>query len=213
MTKTNTKQRIANTTLELFNNQGVPNVSTNHIALELDISPGNLYYHFKSKDALIELLFSAYEQELTTLFENPFEPTSTIEDAWFFLHLGFEIATRYRFVYQDTEYILGKCRTLSPRFRRILHRYFDALLGLLITLSDQHVLQNCAESVLEELALNMLLVASQWISFKQHLSGEVAISPSESDLSQGIYQVLSLLSPYLDVKNQDHLRTLQQAYA
>jgi hypothetical protein len=48
-----TAERILEVTLELFNRFGEPNVSTTLISAELNISPGNLYYHYPAKDELI----------------------------------------------------------------------------------------------------------------------------------------------------------------
>ena len=51
-----TAERILEVTLDLFNRFGEPNVSTTLISAELGISPGNLYYHFRNKDQIVERL-------------------------------------------------------------------------------------------------------------------------------------------------------------
>ena len=53
----NTHDRILDTALRLFNQSGTAAVSTNHIAAALGMSPGNLYYHFRNKEAIIRDLF------------------------------------------------------------------------------------------------------------------------------------------------------------
>ncbi|WP_332369331.1 TetR/AcrR family transcriptional regulator [Spirosoma telluris] len=56
-----TKGRILNASVRLFNEYGVDAVRLQQIAEEIGISVGNLAYHFKTKDAIIE---SVYEQVL-----------------------------------------------------------------------------------------------------------------------------------------------------
>ncbi|AUD05522.1 TetR/AcrR family transcriptional regulator [Spirosoma pollinicola] len=56
-----TKERILNASVRLFNEHGVDAVRLQQIAEEIGISVGNLAYHFKTKDAIVE---SVYEQVL-----------------------------------------------------------------------------------------------------------------------------------------------------
>jgi AcrR family transcriptional regulator len=51
-----TRQRILDTARELFNEAGVARVGVREIARALEMSPGNLAYHFATKDELVAAL-------------------------------------------------------------------------------------------------------------------------------------------------------------
>ena len=59
-----TAQKILLTALTLFNEHGENTVTSVDIAIELDISPGNLYYHFKGKESLVVALMKMHEQQM-----------------------------------------------------------------------------------------------------------------------------------------------------
>ena len=117
-----TRQRILDASLAMFNAQGEPHVTTNHIADELEISPGNLYYHFRNKDDIIEQLFAVYEQRMDAALVAPSGRLPGLEDVWLQLHLVFECIWDYRFLYRDLVDILSRNRRLRMRFARILKR-------------------------------------------------------------------------------------------
>src|SRR5208337_297435 len=48
-----TGERILETALAMFNQFGKPTVTTPSIAFEMGISPGNLHYHYHSKEAIV----------------------------------------------------------------------------------------------------------------------------------------------------------------
>ena len=100
-----TAERILEVTLDLFNRFGEPNVSTTLISAELNISPGNLYYHYPAKDELINSLFDRYEKALNELLRAA-DNVRNVEDAWLFFHMLFELIWQYRFLYRDLNDLL-----------------------------------------------------------------------------------------------------------
>ncbi len=63
MADLNTKQKILNAAIHLFNTNGMANVRLQQIAHEIGISPGNLAYHFRNKEAIIEAINEDLYQE------------------------------------------------------------------------------------------------------------------------------------------------------
>ena len=114
-----TAERILEVALALFNRFGEPNVSTTLISAELGISPGNLYYHYPSKDALINALVDRYERSLGELL-NASDDVRNVEDAWFFIHALFELIWQYRFLYRDLNDLLSKNRRLETHFQTVI---------------------------------------------------------------------------------------------
>ncbi|MDF2465775.1 MAG: TetR/AcrR family transcriptional regulator [Ramlibacter sp.] len=125
-----TAERILEVTLDLFNRFGEPNVSTTLISAELNISPGNLYYHYPAKDELINSLFDRYERSLGELL-NASDGVRDVEDAWFFMHSLFELIWQYRFLYRDLNDLLSKNRRLETHFQWVLKNKTRAIKAML----------------------------------------------------------------------------------
>ena len=63
MSDLNTKQKILQASISLFNQNGMANVRLQQIANEIGISAGNLAYHFRNKEAIIESINEELYQE------------------------------------------------------------------------------------------------------------------------------------------------------
>lgn len=201
----NTRQRILDAALVMFNADGEPNVTTNRIADELEISPGNLHYHFRSKSDLIEALFSDFERRMLELLRVPEERTGDIEDVWLLLHLGFEIIGDYRFLYRDLTDLCERHRGLHQRFRGILRLTMQVAGNLCDDLiADGRMQAGPAE--MEALLRNIALVSTFWLAFDQ-------VQDEEPQPLRAAWQVMSLLSPHLTGSAREQMEALTRHYA
>ena len=205
-----TRDRILVTSLAMFNEQGEPNVSTNHIADELEISPGNLYYHFRNKDDIVEQLFSRYENRIDTVLALPEDRLPNLEDIWLQLHLIFECMAEYRFIYRDLVDLTSRNRKLRVHFARIIKHKVQAAEGVLNGLVSAGIL-SASRIEIQSTAQNISLVATFWADY-QSVKGSSGRNESADPFASGIYQVMMLVAPYLRQPERGHLSRLAQAY-
>ena len=202
-----TRERILETSLAMFNERGEPNVTTNHIADELEISPGNLYYHFRNKDDIIEHLFARYEERMDQALVSPDGRLPGLEDIWLQLHLVFECIWEYRFLYRDLVDILSRNRKLRMHFARILRRASENAVEVLRGLTRAGIVRASADEI-EAAANNILLVATFWLNFSA-VRGD---RDEDQAIRLGIVQVMMIIAPFLRDAEHLHLNTLSQAY-
>ena len=208
-----TAERILATTLELFNRFGEPNVSTTLISAELRISPGNLYYHFPSKDELVNTLFDQYESQLYELLAASTDVLD-VEDAWFFLHSLFELIWQYRFLYRDVGHLLSRNRRLETHFPAILLRKRAALRQLLDTLQAKRAASAAEDRQRDAVAASMVVLLTYWLSYEYVLQPRSAMEPENAQdaLLRGAWHVLGLLMPHLGEAARLQMLTLIDAY-
>ncbi len=207
-----TAERILEVTLDLFNRFGEPNVSTTLISAELNISPGNLYYHYPAKDELINSLFDRYEKALNDLLQAA-DSVRNIEDAWLFFHMLFELIWQYRFLYRDLNDLLSKNRRLETHFQFVLKNKSRAVQQVLSALSVGSTMRVDRRQA-EAAANAMVVVLTYWLSYEYVRDPRKALEPENAAaaLARGAYHVLCLLMPYLDAASQEHLHMLAGEY-
>jgi AcrR family transcriptional regulator len=207
--KRRTRERILEASLRLFNDFGEPNVTTTVIADELNISPGNLYYHFHNKDEIVNALFLDFEQEFEKLFGAVGRRAASVEDIWLFLHLLFENIWRYRFLYRDLSDLLTRNRLLEVHVGRILERKIQAAVQVCEGLVESNEMK-ASPGEIRALATNMAALATCWLSFEYARNPRGGIEGA--GLQRGVYQVMAMLSPFLQGDSRRLLERLSSEY-
>ena len=207
-----TAERILEVTLELFNRFGEPNVSTTLISSELQISPGNLYYHYPAKDERINTLFGRYEKALGEILQAA-DGVENVEDAWLFFHMLFELVWSYRFLYRDLNDLLSKNRKLETHFQFVLKNKGRAMHAVLDGLARHGNLRISGEDA-APVATSMVVVVTYWLSYEYVRDPRRALEPESAAaaMGRGAFHALALLLPHLDEASRGHLRTLAAAY-
>ena len=209
MARRDTRELILTTSLELFNEHGEPNVTTNHIADEADISPGNLYYHFRSKDDIVLELFKRFLSRFQPLIDVPMDEPLSAEDLWLQLHLGFEVKGEYRFLYRNLADLTARIPDLDRAMRGLLKRErqsIDALLGGL----GKSGLIELSGAQRELLVQNLLLALTYWIPFSD-LQDPDALEDGSAQVF-GIARVLLMLTPHLREPESSELTDMAYSY-
>lgn len=201
-----TRDRILQASLELFNAQGERNVSTNHIAAHLGISPGNLYYHFRNKQAIIAELLAVYAADVDRLLSVPADREVAMADKPGYLQALLALMWDYRFMHRDLEHLLDSDPQLAAFYRAFADRCMSRARLIYQAFADVGILCVNAGQV-EALALNSWIVSTSWVRFLCTLRGSLdRLTPDM--LQRGIYQVLALEDGYIAEPHRAGYQTL-----
>jgi AcrR family transcriptional regulator len=208
-----TRDRILETSLRVFNEEGEAHSTTIDIAAELDISPGNLYYHFKGKDQIIAELFAQYQlalgQTLTAPLEKPLHRDGgSVEDNWYYLYVVLEEQYQYRFLYHNLDDLLRRYPGLVRGFRRIVAQKRAALDAIISSLLEQSLIE--LPSVQKQALIeNMTLQLTYWLNYDRLLHDE---RDARLSIHQGVLQLLTMVAPYLGEEQMDFYRECEAIY-
>lgn len=190
-----TRERIVQNSLELFNQQGERSVSTNHIAAHMEISPGNLYYHFANKQEIIAELFSQYEEQVESFLHPPKGRLATVEDKRFYLQAILAAMWNYRFLHRDLEHLLDSDKALADRYRRFSQRCLLQGQAIYEGFVGAGILEMTPVQI-EALTLNTWIILTSWVRFLC-TTRENSTHLSEEAIKRGVYQVLVLELGYV----------------
>lgn len=191
-----TRERIVDTAIRLFNDEGTGPVSTNHIARAAGISPGNLYYHFRNKEAIVRAIYARLRPAWEAAVSLPTDREPTIADLHRIVREHFRIVWDYRFYYRELPALLRRDAELDRQYQEVrqaglanveaLLRHFAAA-GVLALPDADH------DAAAPELARICWILADYWLPF-----AELSTDPiGPDDLDRGAALILRVLRPYV----------------
>lgn len=206
--KRNTRTRILVASLSLFNEHGEPNTTTNDIANEADISPGNLHYHFKKKSMLVEALLAEFQADVRRVLDPPTGKEITVDHFWAFLHLLLEALAVYRFLLRDMETLVSTypkvgfaLKAFSKGLTAVVQLYLEAL--------RQNGVLEIDDSEVPVVCRNLVVIALFSERYDEISGSESSADNSALKIARA---VLGILSPHSTQEASQQLAELAEHY-
>jgi AcrR family transcriptional regulator len=189
-----TKTRILDGALALFNEKGSANATTNHIADTIGMSPGNLYYHYRNKAEIVRAVFGRIVAEWAVNYAVPAGQMPDVAMMERMLKGNFQIQWRYRFFFRDLTLLLQADPELAKAYRENRVTAYGNTLYLLTMFSEANVIENPGDDrALDDVAQLLWLIGDFWLVFKD--ASGAPITPA--DMDQGVRMFRRVLNPHL----------------
>jgi AcrR family transcriptional regulator len=198
-----TKERILLGSLHLFNANTASEVTTNDIARELKMSPGNLYFHYKNKEQIIRELFKRLAQETIQVWkpETKLAKKNQSFQLVEFIDKNLQLYWKYRFFHRELYTLRKKDPELSKLWRAHLKK-----LGLMMIVLYKHWVKSGYMTPIKsknemEFVGELLFVSSNSaMQFFETVDRE----PSTKTVEKAKRHLMRMLTPYLagDIKKE-----------
>jgi AcrR family transcriptional regulator len=200
-----TREIILDTSLELFNSLGLSKVTLRTIANKMEISQGNLNYHFKKREDIIETLYFQLVQNVDSSMSSMKEPKNPFQLLVSISQTIMSNFFEYRFFLLDFVQIMRenkKIRTHYTELTILRELQFLSLFNLLIEndLMRKEVLPNEYKNLYKRFQM----LSEFWISDAEIHNSKIikkTISTYSVILTQAIF-------PYLTLKGQKEYHSI-----
>jgi len=188
------KDRILQAALRQFNQFGTDQTTVRSIAEEVGISHGNLCYHYKNTDELIEALYLQLVDQITPHAEGAFQQGLSLEEVWEQSWSTFTLMYQYRFLLLDFARIIRRIDSMRQNFRQLMvlrrHQFQHGIQQLV----DNGWMQpEPSTGQYDHLITHLLIIGNHWVT-----ESVIQFEVEEEERIRYYHRAMvSLLFPYL----------------
>ena len=206
-----TKQIILDTSRKLFNGVGFSRVTIRQIAQEMNISSGNLNYHFKKREEILEALYF----EMVAVFDQRVKDLGNQEISLKHMQheiiLSMERMLEYRFFWSDLYYLIQSSETIRNHFQKVREDRIQGYHFVFSALKNKNILHKDGLEVEESFLISRMIdYSNTWIYISSLYSQEFTASEL---IRQSCYQLMLFMdSLFTDVGRQEFRSLFKEYY-
>lgn len=190
----NTRTRIIDAALKLFNRDGAHRVTTNHIARECEMSPGNLYYHYRNKQEIVREIFHRITDDFAKLW-NTDTAISGMDEVLTRMEAMSDIYYRYRFFYLELPTLIAQDTELAKMYAANQKTKIAAFDAIYEGLCEKGIIdpEKIDAEMFRTQTVNGWIVSDFWLSYLA-VCGRKITPDSVRELGA---QFAALIAPYV----------------
>lgn len=201
----NKKKLILETARTLFNEKGYHDVTIRMIALKMNMSSGNLNYHYKKREDIFEALYFEMVADFDERIDMLNNMTFSIEQIKFDVERSMSRMLDYTFFWTDLYNLLIISEKVQEHFKEVYKKRMAGCLLLFKKLNENKIMKDSTfEMENNFLAERMINYGNTWLYSSRLYSNK--IDSVNLDYYVNIY--LSMLFPFLTNKGKKEFQDL-----
>jgi AcrR family transcriptional regulator len=191
-----TKDRIIQKAIEMFNEHGTATVSLNSLSEAAGISAGNLQYHYRNKDAVIRAILEVMFSDWNLVYQEMAAPSFTMDALRHTLEINFKLVWKYRFFYRELTALLRNDKTLAKRYAVIQEQRLTKQEMLTKQMARASEARPMSKTELRNMIVIGWILSNSWLSYVESTGQPV----DESVMHEAVDVLLQYYKPYLEAK-------------
>lgn len=190
-----TKEEILKCALRLFNENGISQVSLRDISIEMKISLGNLTYHFKKREEIVDALYLNLVSKLNEVINEKLGTKSQFQLLFEIPRVTLSNFYEYRFLMLDFVLITRNHNSIGNHYRKLIEerkQQFEMLINDLV--ETKLLREELFDNEYKYLFKNLRIVSDFWLSSS---SIDKNGKTSKKDVLEGTQLLENIIFPYL----------------
>lgn len=201
-----TKQKILNKALEIYNRDGVSNVSIRQLSKDVGISHSNLIYHFPTQEEIILGLHDVLLQKAVELNKDMAQKISPLQSLYSTTITGFTIVFDFRFFFKELHYISNA----FPKVKKVLREVEKVRSAMYKKLIDDLITNNFLRTEefkgeFDDLIVRIKIFSDHWLESSSIYDDMT----KEERIKKYAYLLVQHFYPYLSENGRHEFKTLQ----
>lgn len=197
-----TKEKILTTAIQLFNQTGLNNITLRDIAKAVGISTGNLAYHYKNKDIIVEAAFHQMVAERDAIMSGV-QQVPSLDKIYNQNKLFIRLGKKYLFLYVDTVHILRYYDNIAASHRAFMQQSRAYVKGTLAySVGSGYMRPEKVEGEYDRLAHALWMIMTFWLNQLEIRDKTCTLEEEE----QLIFTIWDMIYPKLTKKGIDNYR-------